>query len=257
VNLNNPVKSFASLLGILATCAIAAGCSQGGGSSAGCAENSFSTCLTPKQSPEYYVEQSLKYFDTLDASASRESIPNYSELVARWEWPPWLKLTGIGREMMIDSDKLVVELTPSTVPIRDCRAFSVNPFGRCRVSFQYDGGPCPIYEEFTFNDQGEMTFIEAWSDLPGYLPMADEEDKWGEGAGVHRLSTKIPGLGKADGLIVPDGAAMRRAAARDAEIADFARRANDFYTTYAEELLKSGGSLSEDELYGIGCGWKQ
>jgi hypothetical protein len=255
LKLTKPAKQFTRLLGVL-TIGVLAACSTDENSSKGCTEDSFSTCLSPKQTPEYYIEQSSKYFDTLDASASRESIPNYSELVARWEWPPWLKLTGIGRAMMIDSDKLVVELTPSTVPTRDCRAFTVNPFGRCRVSFQYKGGPCPIYEEFTFNDQGEMTFIEAWSDQPGYLPMAEEADTWGEGPGVHRLSTKIPGLGNETGLMDPEGVAMRKAAARDAEVADFARRANDFYTTYAEELLKSGGSLSEDELYGLGCGWQ-
>lgn len=215
----------------------------------------LSTCLQPQQTPEYYIEQSSMYFDTLDADASRDSIPNYSELVARWEWPPWLKLTGIGRDIMIQSDLLVIELTPSTVPQRDCRAFDVQPFGRCRVSFLYSGGPCPIYEEFTFNDQGEITFIEAWSDQPGMLPFADESDLWGERPGVRRLSTILPGLGNETGLIDLDSAAMTEAALQDADIADFVNRAQNFYTTWAEELAGSNGGLTEEEIYGYGCGW--
>ena len=52
-------------------------------------------------------------------------------------------------------------LDPSTVPVGDCRAFSVQPFALCYVSVEYQAGSCPIYEEFVFHDQAEMTFIEA------------------------------------------------------------------------------------------------
>ncbi len=210
-----------------------------------------STCLTPKQKPDYYVDQAQKYFDTLDASADPANIPTYSELSARWEWPPWLKLTGYERQMLLDTNKLVIKKDPSTIPTRDCRAFSVQPFARCRVSFQYDGGPCAIYEEFTFNDQGEMTFIEAWTDSPALLPMKDAKDLWGEGPDVHRLSTKIPGLGNKTGRIDPAGTWMGKIGAQDAEVADFATRAQDFWRFWFDELAKVEG-----DLYAEGCGWQ-
>ena len=136
-------------------------------------------CLSPTMSPEYYVEQAHLYFNTMDTAADRDVGPDYSELVARWEWPPWLRLTGFGRESMIAAD-ILLRLYESTIPIRDCRAFDVHPFGRCRVTFYYaehDGQPCPIYEEFTFNDAGEITFIEAWSDLPGAAELAEFVEK--------------------------------------------------------------------------------
>ncbi|MCU0662718.1 MAG: hypothetical protein MUC50_10380 [Myxococcota bacterium] len=213
-------------------------------------KGALSTCLLPRFSPEYYVAEALKYFDTLDAEADRSSVPRYSTLVARWEWPPWLKLTGIGRNMMTYIDELLIVITPSTVPLRDCRAFSTQPFARCRVSFDYDGRLCPIYEEFTFNDEGEMTFIEAWSDLPGLLPTADEGDEWAEDPEVHRLSTKLPGLGDAQGLLSLNSPWMRRAAEEDPEIADFLTRAKRFWPTWLKEYWSAGS-----DLFDRGCGW--
>jgi hypothetical protein len=143
--------------------------------------------------------------------------PEYAELVARWEWPPWLKLTGWTEEGIHATDTLL-KLYPSTVPIRDCQAFDVQPFGRCFITFAYEAHenrPCPIYEEFTFNDAGEVTFIEAWSDVDGLRPMA-EGDRWAEGEGVARLSARVPGLGRSDGAIDLHGEAMNEAAGRDA-----------------------------------------
>ena len=209
-----------------------------------------STSLKPQQPAAYYVAQAVKYFDTLDASADPTSIPTYSTLVARWEWPPWLKLTGYGHDMLISLDKTVVKATPATVPTRDCRAFTTEPFARCRVTFQYAMGPCPIYEEFTFNDQGETTFIEAWSDLPGLLPTSNAQDAWAEGSGVHRLSTKVPGLGNAMGLIDLNAPWMQDAANRDPEINDFLTRAEDPVGTYLQ-AYKDAGS----DLFKRGCGW--
>ena len=235
-------------------CASTAEHADGGTNVLGCSAfgeaGATSACLTPKQTPEYYIEQSQKYFDTLDVDADPESVPYYSELVARWEWPPWLKLTAYDRETMISTDNFLRKYDPSTVPIRECRAFSVQPFGRCHVAFVYSGGQCPIYEEFTFNDQGEMTFIEAWSDLQGLLPMSDAGDRWAEGADVHRLSTKVPGLGNENGRIDPDASWMKKAAARDPEIADFAKRARDQWNYWLKELEAAG-----DDLYKRGCGW--
>ncbi len=213
-------------------------------------EGAPSTCLEPTQSPDYYVDQAHRYFDTLDTSADPASVPAYSALSARWEWPPWLKLTGYGAQMLLDTNKLVLKKDPSTVPIRDCQAFSVQPFARCYISFEYAGGACPIYEEFTFNDQGEMTFIEAWSEMPDLMPMKDPEDRWAEGPDVARLSTKIPGLGNEEGLIDPSGPWMTEIAADDPEVADFATRAQDFWGTFFDEA-----SNVEGDIYKTGCGW--
>jgi hypothetical protein len=210
-----------------------------------------STCLSPTQSDEYYIDQSLRYFDTLDASADPESEPTYAELVARWEWPPWLLLTGYGREFTLQIDEVVLAAIPgTTVPQRDCRAFDVQPFGRCVVSFDYDGQPCPIYEEFTFNDAGEMTFVEAWSDLPGFRPTDPDQDPWAEGEGVGRLSTRVPGLGTASGRIDPLGEEMTLAGQSDPELADFAARTQDFWTYWVEAYAAAG-----DDLFERGCGW--
>ena len=205
--------------------------------------------MTPQQDPAYYIEQSSKYFDTLDSSADPASIPDYSELVARWEWPPWLKLTGLGAEQMILIDYLL-QLYPTTVPVRDCRAFQTQPFGRCHVVFFYQDRPCPIYEEFTFNDQGEITFIEAWSDFPGLLPTQDPNDYWAQGENVNRLSTKIPGLGNEIGYIDLYGQCLRQAAAEDEEIADFLMRAQKPVLWWLSEFLNNPDSFA------VGCGWE-
>ncbi len=251
------------MLGACHAPAPAAAAADAGGADAVAADSScatsdgasaLSTCLTPTQAAAYYVAQGNKYFDALDRSMPADSTPTYSERVARWEWPPWLKLTGYTRVQMEGTDKLVKTNAPAVVSHRDCRAFAVQPFARCRVSFDYDnqgnGKGCPIYEEFTFNDAGEMTFIEAWSDQPGMLPMADKADLWGEGASVHRLSTRIPGLGSASGLIDPAGPSLTQAAAADAEIADFVARANDFWQSWI-----AANNAAGPDYFKVGCGW--
>ena len=65
-----------------------------------------STCLAPSWPPEYYAEQASMYFDTLDVDASPDSIPNYAEDVARWEWPPWLKLRRLFPVSIVVSAKV-------------------------------------------------------------------------------------------------------------------------------------------------------
>jgi hypothetical protein len=206
-------------------------------------------CLTPTKPPEYYVAQAEAYFDTLDTSADPTSVPNYSDLVARWEWPPWLLLTGLGRDVMNDTAAILRQYDPSTVPTRDCRFFTVQPFARCRVSFQYAGGPCPIYEEFIFNDAGEMTFIEAWSDV-GDLSPVSAEDPWAEAPGFVRLGTRIPGLGYGDGRIDIDGVAMTAAAKEDADVAAFVERAHDFWPKWLDEF-----NAADADFFAKGCGW--
>ena len=210
----------------------------------------LSTALHPRQAPAYYVAQAELYFDTLDTRANPALVPNYSPLVARWEWPPWYLLTGYERMQMITGTRLALSVEPSTVPTRDCRAFAVQPFARCRVTFAYARGSCPIFEEFTFNDQGEMTFIEAWSDQPGMRPTEDPADPWAEAPTVHRLSTKVPGLGNATGLIAPTADWMAQAAARDPELADFVRRTQSFYRSWAQAYSDAGPGA-----FARGCGW--
>ena len=208
-------------------------------------------CLSPTQTPEYYIEQSSAYFDTMDYTVELEGWPPYSELVARWEWPPWLKLTAFTRENIESTDTLL-QLYPSIVPERECKAFDTQPFGRCYVVFYYDaheGKGCPIYEEFSFNDQGEITFIEAWSDVDGLRPQ-ETGDRWAEAPGIARLATRIPGLGTSSSRIELDGEEMRAAAEADPDVADFVIRAKDWYATWIEEYANAG-----DDLWEIGCGW--
>ncbi len=207
-------------------------------------------CLAPNRPPEYYVAEALAYFDTLDIDADRASVPDYADLVARWEWPPWLLLTGWEKQNLIDTATTLRQFDPSTVPIRDCRFFEEQPFARCFITFEYEEGPCPIYEEFVFDSEGRMTFIEAWSDLPGLLPQSDA-DRWADAADYPRLSTRIPGLGSATGRIDLTSDAMLAAAAADPLIADFVRRASDFWGTWFAEL-----EAAPEDFFAQGCGWE-
>ena len=212
-------------------------------------DGATASCLTPTQTAEYYEDQAERYFDTLDVDADRDRVPDYSELVARWEWPPWLLLTAYGRADMIQTADSLRIVDPSTVPERDCRFFETQPFARCYVEFEYEGGPCPIYEEFVFNDQGEMTFIEAWSNLPDLLPNASD-DPWGEAADFPRLSTRVPGLGNAEGRIDLESEWMQQAAEDDSDVADFALRATDWGAYWIQALAEA-----PDDFFSIGCGW--
>ena len=99
-------------------------------------------------------------------------------------------------------------------------------------------------------DQGEVTFIEAWSDQPGLRPTTDGADPFAEGPGVHRLSTRIPGLGNPTGRIDLDADWMKEAAEGDPEVADFVARGKDFWSLWLEEYAAAGRTL-----FMRGCGW--
>lgn len=176
--------------------------------------------------------------------------PNYSNFVIRWEWPPWMLLTGFGKTAMIATD-VMLKLNPTKYDMLDCRGFDTQPFCRCHVVFNYSGTSCPIYEEFTFNDQGEITFIEAWSDYESLLPMTsgadsvwDEKEYWGMKE-AYRLSTKVPGLGNAKGRIDLDSYCMNEAAEKDKDIAELQKRANDATGFWMKELIKHSKEISQ------------
>jgi hypothetical protein len=204
----------------------------------------LSTCLTPKFDSAYYVEQGIKYFLTMQSDIPNDVIPNYAPLVVRWEWPPWLLLTGYGKEFLIASD-ILLKLYPTRYYKLDCRYFEEQPFCRCHVIFDYSGDSCPIYEEFTFNDQGEITFIEAWSDFESTLPLNmnsgsdstwSEAEYWATQEDVKRLSTKVPGLGNTTGRIDIKSSWMEDAAAIDEDVSDLVRRIKDPVRTYLQQL---------------------
>jgi hypothetical protein len=213
--------------------------------------DALAACSAPALAPETYVATAQAYFDTMDRRVEAPPWPPYAERVARWEWPPWLKLTAYTRDNIHATDT-ALRAYPSIVTERECRAFDTQPFARCRVVFLYDDrpeSPCPIYEEFVFNDAGEVTWIEAWSDLPGLGPVGLAADPWAEGAEAARLSARIPGLGTPSGWIDPAGDAMAAVAAGDPDVADFVRRTEDWAGTWAEEHAAAGETMWE-----IGCG---
>lgn len=207
-----------------------------------------STCLSATQPESYYVDEALLYFDTLDLTAPETNIPDYHEQVARWEWPPWLILTGFGAEDMVNSGLALRRIDPSTVPERNCQFFPIQPFARCYVVFEYEGGLCPIYEEFTFNDEGKMTFIEAWS----HDANEGDEPAWGERDDFPRLSTRVPGLGVPRGTIpYSDPEVIMLAETKgDSEVMDYLERIKNWRLSWAAEL----GSADRN-FFAKGCGW--
>ena len=162
-------------------------------------------------------------------------------------------LTAFGAEHIENTD-LLLRAYPSTIPERECLFFDQQPFARCRVVFYYDdpeheGRGCPIYEEFAFNDAGEMTVIEAWSDVDGLLPLADD-DPWAEADDFERISTRIPGLGTASGQLDINGEMYAAAAADDPLLMDLKNRSNNWTETWMEAYEAAGDTLWPD-----GCGW--
>ncbi len=202
-------------------------------------------CLMPKFDSTYYIEQGVKYFLTMQSDIPPSVQPNYSDLVIRYEWPPWLLLTGYRKKFLIQSD-ILLKLNPTKYDTIDCRFFKEQPFCRCHVVFDYSGEKCPIYEEFVFNNQGQITFIEAWSDYESTLPKGmnsgddgiwDEDEYWAKQEDVYRLSSKIPGLGSPDGKIALHTIYMQNAVKEDSIIADLANRLNNPVSTYIQYVL--------------------
>lgn len=206
-------------------------------------DSALSTRLTPKFSADYYIDQGVKYFLTMESSVPIKVKPEYSDLVIRWEWHPWLLLTGYKRRNLIDTD-ILLKLYPTKYDTIDCQYFEQQPFCRCHVIFNYSGTRIPIYEEFTFNDQGQITFIEAWSDFPSLLPM-DTTDYWAEGDNVNRLSTRVPGLGNNEGRIDRKADWMLRAAETDTVLADMLQRLRRPFNSWVKEYFKQKDAMKE------------
>jgi hypothetical protein len=206
-------------------------------------DSALSTLLSPVLSPEYYIDQGVKYFLTMESTVPISVQPEYSDLVIRWEWPPWLALTGYRRRNLINTD-ILLKLYPTRYDTIDCQFFEVQPFCRCHVVFNYSGTRIPIYEEFTFNDQGQITFIEAWSDYPSLLPM-HPTDYWAEADTVLRLSTRVPGLGNATGRINTWAPWMLNAARTDTSLADLLHRIKHPVSTYISEYFKQRKAMKQ------------
>lgn len=206
-------------------------------------DSALSTRLSPLQSPAYYIDQGVKYFLTMESSVPIKVKPNYSDLVIRWEWHPWLLLTGYKRRNLINTD-ILLKLYPTKYDTIDCQYFEVQPFCRCHVIFNYSGKLIPIYEEFTFNNQGEITFIEAWSDFPSLLPM-DKTDYWAEAEDVNRLSTRVPGLGNNQGRINRKAEWMLNSAKTDTVLADMLHRLHRPLNTWLKELRQQSDAMKE------------
>lgn len=225
-----------------------------------CSNAAYSTQLAPKFPAEYYKEQGIKYFMTMQSDMPASVIPNYSDMVIRWEWPPWLLLTGFKKNNLISTD-LMLKLNPTRYNLLDCKTFEKQPFCRCHVVFNYGGTPCPIYEEFSFNNQGEITFIEAWSDYESLLPMGpgedgtwDESEYWGMKE-VNRLSSKIPGLGNENGRIDLASECIIEAAQKDNDVAELLKRINDPINSWLKQTVshqrevKNGCDAPKGDVY--------
>jgi len=140
----------------------------------------LSTQVIKNHTNDYYKHQANLYFDFLDTSKPFIS-PNYADKCVRYEWPPWSRITGIGALKMNVLDKIYRTIYPCVIKNRTFQTYDINPFVRSKVTFHEMNAPYKtydIYEEFSFNEKGEIIFIEAWS------PKQNGE--------YNRLSTKIP-----------------------------------------------------------------
>ena len=215
--------------------------------------NDLSTALKPVKSPEYYEKQCDLYFDTLQTKVNEER-PNYSVDVARWEHPPWLLLTGLGKERtrIIDDE---IRKYPCICVNRTHKFFPQQPFGRSRVTFYYGQdnidkklNPIHIYEEFTFNDKGEMTFIEAWTDDESETGKLRELDSDGWPTNFARLSTQIPGLGNQNGFVNIHSKYFNEVASKNGSLADFKFRHEHFVAEVANVIASRSLDTIKEKL---------
>jgi len=201
--------------------------------------------LKPKYSPEYYKLQCDLYFTHLESRIA-DRVEFYCSLTCvRWEWPPWDLLTGQGMINIMYADMVDRDQNECIVAERNIRFYDVQPFGRAIITIYYGDNiktrqhPIKIYEEFTFNDFGQVTFIEAWScQQSEYLPGFDAEG-WPIEIPT-RLSYLIPGLGHITGEINVNTEAVQHAALQNKYVADYVERSKHFMLAVSEAHLVNG-----------------
>lgn len=212
-------------------------------------KDALSTAAFPTRPASYYLEQCDLYFDSIQSLSytpkpHRNKFPKYAKNVARWEWSPWLMLTSFGRRNLISIDK-VIRLYPCICVDRSFRLFTTQPYVRCLVTLFYGAEVnkrelgLHIYEEFTFNDEGEMTFIEAWLCEEGLQLGSLDDEGWPvDEEAIRRLSTLLPGLGSASGEIDMKSTAFLQACQTHPEVEDYRQRVRYFYSALVRELVQ-------------------
>ena len=243
-------------------------------------DEAFSTELVANQPADFYLARADAYFNLISGKDSQGKNlpsnflkPEYSKFMVRWEWEPWLLLTGKN-----DGWKEEWELIDSTLPLslpsvisnRVYRFSTVNPYIRSIIDIKYEGSArtLRIYEEFTFNDHGQMTFIEAWTfDDPKVAPEFNVLEKesfidpstnrfWPDETKMYRMSTLLPGLGAKGTHGQPlvaktNSVGMKKAFQKEAAVVKFMRNKSrlgefrakylkPFADQYAAQYAKTG-----------------
>lgn len=163
--------------------------------------HALSTCVQPTKGEEYYVGQALNYFAQLDPTQEKRDKALLSKGFLRFEWAPWTLFNGYADKLthMVDAvDGKIGSFFPTSPEHRICTFHETNPFVRCSLIMwsHYDDprtekapvsdalkgkAGCGIYQEFTFDQEGRISFTEVNSVT---LPKQT------------RLSTRVPGLGR-------------------------------------------------------------
>ena len=100
-----------------------------------------------------------------------------------------------------------------------------------------------------FNDKGEMTWIEAWSDLPGLLPQS-EDDRWAESEDYPRLGGRVPGLGQTMGNFDWMNEFVTQEVQGDKVLEDFIMRTENWRMYWVETFTQA-----PTDFFAVGCGW--
>ena len=220
-------------------------------------QNAFSSNIEKNLDDHYYQTQCDLYFRNQEYKYSGEK-PNYSQLSSRWEYQPTGNgLTGYGGDRMHRSDEMIRQ-SPCEVTNRVYKIYDTQPFGRALVTFYYGDNvetkqnPIHIYEEFTFNSQGQITFIEAWA-YDASMAESPSKPFPPDDSRFPRMSRIIPGLGNSEGLIDITSSAFNGSR----QLRGFRASAEYFYASniegFVENIMhnKSGGNSLNVESMGF------
>ncbi|KAL7556649.1 hypothetical protein ACA910_017588 [Epithemia clementina (nom. ined.)] len=118
--------------------------------------------MAPEQA-EYYIKQCDIFLNTLTTTLRPAKIPNLSKTVMRWDWSHD-RLTGRNRDTLIAMDIFATAVAPEQSVESEHKIYQQQPLGRSMVQFQSvkSGDLRTLYIEFTFNDEGEISFVEVW-----------------------------------------------------------------------------------------------